>query len=156
MKKDDYPAEYHDHLLEQYKLFITTSENLLDRRLDTNKLYTSILSGLLAILALVSKVTPSDITSYILLIISISGIILCIVWYINIISYKQFSDGKFKVIHEIEKNLPFQCFKVEWDILGKGKKPRKYLLLTRVERCIPFLLALPYISICLYLIKNLI
>jgi hypothetical protein len=140
-----------DVLLDQYKAYIETSENLLDRRMNTLKSYAYVLSGLLAVLSLALKDGNfSDIEYYLLFVISTVAILLCVTWCINITSFKQFSDAKFKVLHEIEAPLPFHCFEREWDLLGKGKDPKKYIKLTYLERSIPILMSVPFIFLATY------
>ncbi len=84
------------------------------------------------------------------MVVAILGLILCLIWFINIRSYKQLNAGKFKIIGEMEEQLPFSCYKKEWEILGKGKESKKYLQLTRVEQYVPFILAIPYLLLLVY------
>lgn len=65
-------------------------------------------------------------------------------------SYRQLNSGKFKVIHEIEKELPIAAYDKEWEILGRGKQPGKYLQLTRVEQWVPLVLSIPYLLLLVY------
>ncbi len=41
-------------------------------------------------------------------IVSLAGILLCYAWYRLVRSYKDINSGKFKVVHEIEKELLIQ------------------------------------------------
>jgi hypothetical protein len=67
----------------------------------------------------------------------------------HIKSYKQLNSGRFKVIHEIEKQLPYCCFQEEWKYLEKGNG-EKYTRLTQVEQKVPIYLGLPYLIIAFY------
>lgn len=60
------------------------------------------------------------------------------------------NSGKFKVIHEMEKQLPFPCYVREWDILDSGNNHKNYLPYTKIEKFIPFVLAVPYLSLLIY------
>ena len=140
-----------DVLLDQYKAYIETSENLLDRRMNTLKSYAYVLSGLLAVLSLALRDGNfTDIAYYLFFVISFIAILLCIIWCINIISFKQFSDAKFKVLHEMEASFPFHCFEREWALLGDGKDIKKYIKLTYSERIIPLLMMVPFILLAIY------
>ena len=83
------------------------------------------------------------------------GLVLCGVWFINIRSYSQLNSGKFQVIHEMEQQLPYHCYAREWEILGRGRENKKYLPLTHVEQFVPFVLAVPYLSLPVYVVSPL-
>ena len=70
----------------------------------------------------------------------------------NIRSYRQLNSGKFQVIHELEKKLPFACYDREWSLLGGGQDGQTYLQLSRVEQYLPFFLAIPYVLLLIYLL----
>ena len=70
-------------------------------------------------------------------IISLAGLVLSYVWYRLIRSYKDMNSGKFKVVHEIEKELPLSPYDAEWEALGRGNDPKLYLPFTRIEIWVP-------------------
>jgi hypothetical protein len=150
-----YGDKYQDHLLEQYKLYIEMMDRNTTRRNQTNSFYTSLLSGLLAIIAIA---TNKDVAQFqnikfqaiAFLAVSILGILLCVIWYINIQSYKQLNSSKFKVISELEKQLPIACYNKEWEFLKNDNRYKGYLTQTSVERIVPFILAIPYTGLLLY------
>ena len=128
------------------------ADNISWRRLQTNKFYTSVLSLPIAILAFVFDKEPVYLANlhFISLLIAIMGIIISIVWSVNINSYRQLNTGKFKVIHDMEKELAYACYSTEWELLSKGKNSKKYLQLTKVERIIPLIFSIPYWLLLLY------
>jgi hypothetical protein len=151
MKKEEYGEKFHEHLLEQYKLYVEMADRISNRRGQTNRFYISLLSGLLALLSIVvGSHIFSDFPSVVFIVVAILGLALCILWNINIRSHRQLNSGKFKVIHEMEQHLPFPCYDKEWEILGEGKEGKKYLQLTRVEQYVPFILAIPYLLLLIY------
>ena len=121
--KNKYGEKFNEHLLEQYKLYVEMADRISERRMQTNKFYISLLSGLLALLSILVSVGKLNQT-LIFVIVSLLGIALCILWHINIRSYRQLNSGKFKVIHEMEQDLPFPCYDKEWEILGEGEKKK--------------------------------
>jgi hypothetical protein len=144
-------------LIEQYKMYVEMADRVSARRADTNKFYISLLTALLAILLLVvEKNIFSSLQSLVFLAIALLGIALCFVWVINIRSYSQLNTGKFAVIQEMEKQLPYACYDREWDILGRGADRKKYFQLTRIEQYVPFLIAIPYLILLIYAIYSLI
>lgn len=137
-------------LMEQYKMYVQMSDNVSARRGDTNKLYISLLTGILAVVPFViEKGTSMDIQRIVFAMLGCLGISLCLVWALNIRSYKQLNKLKFKVIHEMEQLLPFACYNREWEILTEDKG-NSYLRLSRIEQYIPFLLMIPYVVVLIY------
>ena len=138
-------------MIEQYKLYVELADRISDRRERTNRFYISLLSVLLALLSIVVGRNILDgFQTIVFVTIGILGLGLCILWNINIRSYRQLNSGKFKVIHEMEQNLPFSCYNREWEILGKGEEAKAYLQLTRVEQYVPIILAVPYLLLFIY------
>lgn len=151
MNKEEYGGHFKEHLLEQYKLYVEMADRISDRRERSNRFYISLLSALLALLSIiVGRNILNRLQTVVFMTIGILGLGLCSLWIINIRSYRQLNSGKFKVIHEMEQNLPFNCYDREWEILGEGKEPKSYLQLTRVEQYIPIILAIPYLLLFLY------
>ena len=80
------------------------------------------------------------------ILVGISGIAISFLWLLTLKSFRSLNSAKFKVIHEVEKNLSFSLFKEEWKYLDEGKSPRKYLKLSVVEQGIPIIFILLYVS----------
>lgn len=151
MKKEEYGEKFKEHLLEQYKLYVEMADRISSRRAQTNRFYISLLSGLFALLSIViGSNILGEFQTIIFISVAILGFALCVLWDINIRSYRQLNSGKFKIIHEMEQYLPFPCYDKEWEILGKGKEAKTYLQLTRVEQYVPIILAIPYILLLIY------
>jgi len=147
----DYGEAFKQHLLEQYKLYVEMADRISTRRAQTNRFYISLLSGLLALLSIVGgRNMFSDFQTIAFMAVAILGLALCVLWNVNIRSYRQLNSGKFKVIHEMEQHLPFPCYDKEWEILGEGKESKAYLQLTYVEQYVPFVIALPYLLLLIY------
>lgn len=160
LKKQGYGDKFQDHLLEQYKLYVEMMDRSTARRNQMNSFYISILSGLLGLIAIatnkdIAKFQNTQFQIIAFLAVAILGVLLCGVWYKNIQSYKQLNSGKFKVIIEIEKQLPFSCYDREWELIKKDKRYQDYLTQTNVEKILPLLLAIPYIGLLIYSLMNL-
>jgi len=136
-------------LLEQYKLYVEMADRVSARRTQTNAFYISLLGALLAVVSVSAALSPSSGSVYTLFVVAagVLGVLLCLLWRVNIRSYRQLNAGKFKVIHDMEEHLPFPAYKKEWEILNRGDEPRKYLLLTTVEQWVPVALAVPYLML---------
>lgn len=156
MEKQQYGEEFNEHLLEQYTMYAEMADRVSERRLKTNQFYISLLSVLLAILSfVVSKEASSSfggIQNIVFVAVALLGIVLCVVWYANINSYKQLNKLKFRVVHEMEQNLPFACYDREWEVLKEEEKKgeNKYNRLTKVEKYVPFIMGIPYILLLIF------
>ena len=151
MKEKKYGSEYHAHLLEQYKLYVQLTDNVSERRLKTNSFYISLMSGILALLALgIEKNFFEDQQGLLFVVFGILGMLLSALWWLNIRSYRQLNTGRFHVIHEMEAQLPYACFDREWEFLKAGQDSKKYLQLTRVETLVPMFLGIPYLVLLVY------
>lgn len=147
---DNGPDEESD-LLEQYKFYAGTSNDVSNRRLRTNRFYVSLLSGILVALPFVldlNDLTPIRLAA--ILIIGLVGVMLCVLWFFNILSYKQLNQGKYEVIHDMERELPYPCYKLEWENLGEGKDRCRYIPHWKVERWVPGLMSLPYFAMAIF------
>lgn len=151
MEKKEYGENFQQHLLEQYKLYVEMADKTSERRNQTNQFYLSILSILIAFISLVTNIPVFPNLQFPLLILSAVGIVLCVLWYLNIYTYKQLNKARFCVIiEEIEVNLPVNIFSKEWDILKKDK----YLELTNVEKYIPAIFAALYLVLGAFLFAH--
>lgn len=130
-------------LIEQYKLYVEMADRVSSRRIQVSKFYVSLLSGLLALLSILPNIIKLEYIILVFIPISIISIILCIVWYKNIQSYKQLNAAKYKLINEIEKSLPFQYYTKEWEEL----KSKNYTEITTIEKYVPLIFASLYPTI---------
>jgi hypothetical protein len=138
-------------LFEQYKVYVEMMDRTSGRRAETNKFYITLLSGLLAFLTfLLGRQFCTGYEDIVIGLFAVLGLILCWVWHSNIRSYRELNSGKFKIIHEMEKDLPYECFNREWDIL----KASKYKRLTQVEQTVPKIMAIPYILLLFYTVSR--
>lgn len=139
-------------LLKQYEIFTKTADDITVRRLQTNKFYLAILLGLVTIAGFLHKNgmtgTQSDQT-IILILISIIGIALSAIWYVNIESYKLLNTAKFKVILEMEKELPCQCFGKEWEYRVGEDESKAYPIFTKIEKFLPIMMGIIYFMVLL-------
>lgn len=126
---------YEDHLFEQYKIIVNSSQQITDYRQKANVFFITVHA---AIFGLLGTLLKSEIVLWFLALPSV-GILLCILWRAILKSYKELNSGKFKVIHEIEKKLPLRLFDYEWEVLGRGKNSHIYTPTTTKELYITWL-----------------
>ena len=85
----------------------------------------------------------------ILILISLIGLVLCAIWYVNIESFKLLNTAKFKVILEMEKELPCACFGKEWDYRVGEDESKAYPILTQIEKFLPLMMGIVFFVILL-------
>ncbi|WP_338438686.1 RipA family octameric membrane protein [Synechococcus elongatus] len=132
-----YGSSYSDNILEIYKVYLKTVDNISERREKANSFFLSINTALIALFA--KGFFDISLYKFRALIILASAIILCYLWHRIIRSYRDLNSAKFNVIHAIEKHLPIRPYDAEWESIGRGKDPKKYLPFTDIEKCIPWI-----------------
>lgn len=129
------------YFFEQYKIIVESAEEVSFKRQDANKFYLTVNSALFGaasyLSALHSALPPA--------LISFIGIVISLNWIHIIASYKLLNKAKFRVIHEMEKNLPIALFTNEQDYLQK----QNYLLLTHSEKWVPWAFVVLHIAVIL-------
>jgi len=145
--ENDYGNNYHAHYLEMYKLYVEMADRISLRRQSANSFFLTINSAIIAVLGYVQfgvylgaklGVDASQ-TNDFYWIISVLGMVLCIIWYRLIRSYQQLNTAKFKVIHHIEQQLPIAPYDAEWEAVGRGERADLYKPFTHVEVKIPWI-----------------
>lgn len=106
--------KYFEILLSQYKIMIDTSEKLMERRLSTTNLYTTLCSTLLTFSTASIAFKNLLLSGVIFFISGIIIFILCGNWKNLLISYEMNNAGKYEVINSIEKRLPANMFDCEY------------------------------------------
>jgi hypothetical protein len=141
--KKDYGSLYEEHYFEQYKLYLNSIEHISDRRDRANKYFITINSGILILIGLLVQYV-SDYKSLLLSGLCIFGVIVSIIFYYLINSYKQLNTGKFKILHQIENSLPIELYKQEWEALGKGENKKLYFTFSHIEKIIIIVFVVSY------------
>jgi len=121
INEKEYGENYKDHYLEQYKLYVESIEKISDRRQQANNYFITINTAFISLIGLTNQFDLFSNALWIESILSLVGIMICIVFWYLIRSYKQINTGKFEVIHLIEQSLPLAIYEYEWEVLGKGE-----------------------------------
>ena len=151
MKPDEYGADYQAHLLEQYKLYVEMTDRIGQRRDQSNRFYATIVSALVALLAILARLGAFDVVwAGALLAAGIFGAILSVIWILNIRSYRVLNAAKFDIINDIERQLPYAGYTKEWELLRPKDAPAKYLQLGIVEQLVSGLVLLLFLLIAAY------
>ena len=145
--EESYGPKFKDHLFEQYKLFVESSQKISERRITSGNFFLAINSSLVAVFGITLSSFGNHRWNAV---IPIAGILVSIVWFRVVESYKDLNTAKFQVIHELESYLPVALFKYEWHICGCGKDADKYRPITHSERWIPLVFVAFYLVLLLY------
>lgn len=149
--KEDISYSYDAHFVEQYKLFVDSSQRISERRERANVFFMTVNAALLGTIpTLLNGFKPSV---YLwLLFIPVMGVMFCWLWYSMLKNYKQLNSAKFKIIHIMEERMPVNLFRYEWDILGAGKDKKVYTPLSKIEQYVSHIFLFFHISTMVFLI----
>ena len=125
-------------LLEIYKLHAELADRVSQRRAGANKLYVTLLTGTLVLMAAVLRYGTGIVPAWIVLsAFAVVGMLLSSSWFIVVRSYRQLNSGKFAALLELEEKLSYPFFTREWELLEEGKNKSRYWKLTVVETFLP-------------------
>lgn len=123
-------------LIKQYELMVTSANQVTMWRQTTNGFYVTINTALLTLTTYFYGTSPS-----IERIISpLIGIALSLLWRESIQYFGKLNEAKFNVIHAIEKQLPVEMFKLEWEYYKNGNCATA----TQIEKNIPSMFIIVY------------
>lgn len=143
--------EQKQELLEIYKLHAELADRVSQRRDGANRLYVSLLVGLVLFAAAILRFGTDGLSVDVVLFwTGALGSILSVSWYIVIRSYRQLNTGKFNALQDMERQLAYPFFTKEWELLGEGKKRSRYWRLTVVETALPSALLLLFIGLAIF------
>ena len=128
-----YEGSFNADLLEQYKLYVLSAENVSARRVASSRYLLTLNTALVALYGLRSAALGH---SFLMISIPIMGIAASILWLQIIKSHSRLNTVKFKIIHELETHLPVKLFDYEWKLAEKGGGTT-YSPVTRIEKGIP-------------------
>ena len=136
--EEAYGESFKSDLLEQYKLYVQSAENVSARRVASNRYLLTLNAALVALYGVQSANFGQG---YWTLLIPVIGIPVSLLWYLIIKSHADLNRIKFRVIHELEHHLPAALYEYEWR-LAKHGQGKTYRAVTTIERRMPFLFAL--------------
>lgn len=140
-----------DELLEIYKLHAELADRVSQRREGANRLYVSLITGVVVFLGALIRFGIGDIpTDFVFCAVGVFGVLLSLSWFVIIRSYRQLNSGKFHALHELEEKLAYPFYKREWDLLDKGKRMSRYWKLTVVETFLPIIILVLFFILILY------
>lgn len=123
------------------------ADRLAGRRATTNAFFATLNAALLTAVGLLRepKVAPELGTT----LGAVAGILLSLLWFLTLRSYRQLSKSKWEVVNAMEEHLPSQPFTKEWQQLPHDSPRRRdrYYPLGTSETLVPLLFALVYAAV---------
>ena len=143
-----YGASFTSDLLEQYKLYVQSAENVSARRVASSRYLLTLNAALVALYGVQSAGFGQ---SYWTLLVPIVGIPVSLLWYLIIKSHADLNRIKFDVIHEFEQHLPAAAYKYEWHLAEEGQG-KTYRAVTTIERWIPILFTALHVILAIMIV----
>lgn len=131
----EYGSTFNTDLLEQYKLYVQSAENISSSRISTSRYLLTLNAALLALYGLQ---LPNLDPGYLALVVPVAGMLVSALWHRIIKSYGNLNTIKFQIIHKLEERLPATLFKTEWDVVGE-RSDKPYIPVTKIEQWLPLL-----------------
>ena len=149
--KETYGSDFGRDLIEQYKLYVQSADNVSARRVSSGRYLLTVNAALIASYGF----QPVN-SGHILLVVlaAIAGIVVSLLSYNIIKSHRDLNALKFKVISEFEQHLPANAYDYEWQLAEEGKG-KAYRSVSQIELWIPIvLLILHVIALTFVIILN--
>lgn len=133
-----------NQMIEQYKSYMQDLANIGSRHETARGFYLSVLSALLAFVALAGKDGPlNGIGSHLFGVVSLGAIAICVLWLVHTLSFAALYSAKLGRVKIMEEKLPFRNFAEELDAL---EKDWRYIPLTTVERCVASIFIILFVA----------
>lgn len=150
--KDEYSNHYDAHAFEQYKIYLEMADRISSRRQSANSFFVTINTLLITLSGYAKAATNAETFFYVMT--SLAGVLICYVWYRLVLSYKNLNSAKFKVVHAIERELPYRLFDAEWDAVGRGENKKLYHPFTNLEVRVPWIFLTIHVLVVLYILPR--
>lgn len=131
-------------LVDQYKMFQKTSEDLVARRQSVNSFYISVNGALVSLVGLVLGLVEAPANLLVVMFMCAVGIIIDSSWISILDAYGTLNAAKMKVINLLEEQLPVALYDVEWQIMSDKLNSRKYISFTDSEKRVPRIFRIIY------------
>lgn len=140
-------------LMEQYKLFVQTSEDLVKRKQTVNSFYITlnsiILSAIITVLCATNDLPMLwgnvNFSFLLTLFTGLIGVVVCFSWISLLNSYADLNASKMDIIQCVEERMALNLYSTEWTILSSRLENRKYKSFSKKEKFVAYLFGVLYI-----------
>lgn len=139
-----YGPQYKADLMTLFRDYVASADRVSERRHTANQFFSSINTVLL----MATGFIPGEVDA-VHWQVALAGVLLCIIWRRMIAAYRNLNAAKFRVIHDIERQLPLAVYSAEWDYFEAAQGGRKFMTLSTVEAAVPVLFMGAYVFVYL-------
>ena len=144
-------------LLEIYKIQMSAVNDISNRRVNINRHYLIIMSGVVIVFTAFTQINLDDaaehlatLLKYFPIALGVIGFVIASIWLFVTDSYLRRNSRKYEVLKHLESKLEYNFLSIEWSTLGPRKLRKNYRSLAIVEFAMPF--SFYVIFSCLYAI----
>ena len=134
-RKENYDGPFYAALLDQYKLYVQSAENVSARRVASSRYLLTVNVALVALYGFQSQILDLP---WLIVLVPLLGVLVSLLWHRIITSHRNLNSVKFEIIHELERKLPVALYAYEWK-LANGGRGKRYRSVTDIERWIPLI-----------------
>ena len=138
-----------EKILQEYILYVQHQENFVNRSFSANRFY------LIAVLAVLFVTVPVKLLPFAFgivftMLFSLIGILLCILWYLNIDAYKNLLKIKLQnVIEKLEDSLPVKPYQMESAALKEARDGKKKMIFGDMQKTLAIIIMVAFITVFL-------
>lgn len=139
-------------ILEQYKNYTYSKEEFTNRTFAANRYYMGVCMVLLLASYILTTFTPASLS---VLVASFLGILVSVMWWLNVDTYNIFIKVKYKnVLERLEENLPKSPFKEEFEAFSEVKNRRFTFVFADVQKIVASIMFLAFLVTLVIQIVN--
>lgn len=139
-----YGPQYKEHFFNQYKLYVDSVNYTSELKLKINSYFLTINTALITAVGLINaKQTLNPFVWHFL--IPLAGVLISLIWWGVIYSYKQRVVVKLRIIHCLEEALPLALFKTEWELMNQDHSTAIKKFFFQIDVFIPFVFIVSYL-----------
>ena len=147
MQNKDY-----EPILEQYKNYTYSKEQFTNRTFCANRYYMGVCMVLLLASYILTTFTPASLS---VLVASFLGILVSIMWWLNVDTYNIFIKIKYKnVLETLEKDLPKSPYTDEFQAFSEVKNKKLTFVFADVQKTVASLMFLAFLVTLILQIVN--
>lgn len=141
-------------ILEQYRIYSDAKEKFIERQFASNRFYLVINLAILIISYVLATLFPQYGP---VIILSIIGIAISILWWLNIDSYQSLIKIKYaKVLEYLETKLPEQPYHKEYVDYEQMKKRKHLIVFGDFQKVLALVIVCVYAFVCIHYVFNII
>lgn len=149
----NYNVDSNPALLEQYKLYIATTNQTITMQTQANQFFLTVHTFIVGFIVGVPQFVMHPTLPIWLLFVCLVGIFLTVTWFVTIRAYRVLNSARLQTIQAIETKLPANIYLREWQI-AREERRQGTLRKVSVEQMAPYAYGVLYVvlTISLFLI----